>query len=88
MDFLVGQGKQHSVALLSRLPIQQSINHGGLNPKISRCFLEATVLDPTGKEWPIGVLHLPAGATERDEDARMKDIAIVLDLFKATSRCS
>jgi exodeoxyribonuclease-3 len=82
MDFVTGAGKQHSVALLSRWPIQHSINHAGLNPKISRCFLEATVLDPTGKEWPIGVLHLSPGATEIDEDARIKEIAIVLDLLK------
>jgi endonuclease/exonuclease/phosphatase family metal-dependent hydrolase len=40
------------------------------------------VLDPAGIEWPIGVLHLPAGATEADEDARIKDLAVILDLMK------
>jgi endonuclease/exonuclease/phosphatase family metal-dependent hydrolase len=82
MDFIIGKGRKHSVALLSRWPIQQSINHAGLNPKLSRCFLEATVLDPAGNEWPIGVVHLPAGATESDEDARIRDLTIFLDLFK------
>jgi endonuclease/exonuclease/phosphatase family metal-dependent hydrolase len=82
MDFIVADGHKHSSALLSRFPIQQSINHVALNPKLSRSFLEATVLDPSGKEWPIGVLHLPAGATEADEDSRLRDLAIVMDLFK------
>jgi endonuclease/exonuclease/phosphatase family metal-dependent hydrolase len=85
MDFIVGEGgegQKHSSALLSRFPIQQSINHAAMNPKLSRSFLEATVLDPAGKEWPIGVLHLPAGAKEEDEESRLRDLAIVLDLFK------
>jgi endonuclease/exonuclease/phosphatase family metal-dependent hydrolase len=53
-----------------------------LNPDFSGSFLEATVLDPAGKEWPIGVLHLPAGATDPEEDARLNQLAMVLDLFK------
>jgi endonuclease/exonuclease/phosphatase family metal-dependent hydrolase len=82
MDVIVGQGRNHSVALLSRWPIAQSINHAGVNAKLSRCFLEATVQDPSGTSWPIGVVHLPAGASDADEDARIRDLAIVLDLFK------
>jgi endonuclease/exonuclease/phosphatase family metal-dependent hydrolase len=82
MDFIIGEGRGHASALLSRYPIQQSINHAGLNPNISRSFLEATVLDPAGTEWPIGVLHLPAGATDAEESARMEPLEIVLDLFK------
>jgi endonuclease/exonuclease/phosphatase family metal-dependent hydrolase len=82
MDFVVGEGRNHSVALLSRWPIQQSINHAATDKRLSRCFLEATVLDPAGAEWPIGVLHLPAGATDADEDARVRDLAIILDLLK------
>jgi endonuclease/exonuclease/phosphatase family metal-dependent hydrolase len=82
MDFIVGVGKGHSSALLSRYPITQSINHAGLKADLSRSFLEATVLDPAGVEWPIGVLHLPAGATDPEETARIHQLAIVLDLFK------
>ena len=81
MDFIVGEGRQHSVALLSRYPIVQTINHAGLDKRLSRCFLEATVLDSSGAEWPIGVLHLPPGATFADEEARMGDLEIVLELF-------
>ena len=58
MDVVTGEGKDHSVALLSRWPITQSVNHAGLNAKLSRCFLEASVSDPAGMEWPIGVVHL------------------------------
>jgi endonuclease/exonuclease/phosphatase family metal-dependent hydrolase len=82
MDFIIAPGKGHSSALLSRYPIQQTINHAALDQRLTRSFLEATVLDPAGKEWPIGVLHLPAGATEADEDSRIRVLAVVLDLLK------
>jgi endonuclease/exonuclease/phosphatase family metal-dependent hydrolase len=82
MDFVTGEGRQHSVALLSRWPITQSINHAGLNAEIYRCFMEATVLDPTGAEWPVGVVHLPAGATDAAEESRIHDLSIILELFK------
>jgi endonuclease/exonuclease/phosphatase family metal-dependent hydrolase len=81
MDFIVAPGKGHSSALLSRYPIQQSINHAALDQRLSRSFLEATVLDPSGKEWPVGVLHLPAGANQADEDSRMESLSVVLDIF-------
>jgi endonuclease/exonuclease/phosphatase family metal-dependent hydrolase len=82
MDFIIGQGKHHAAALLSRWPIQQTINHAAFSAGISRSFLEASVLAPGGNEWPIGVLHLPAGATDADEDSRIRDLAVMLDLFK------
>jgi endonuclease/exonuclease/phosphatase family metal-dependent hydrolase len=81
MDFVIGEGQGHSSALLSRYPIQQSINHAGLNSKISRSFLEASVQLPGGVELPVGVLHLPAGATDPEETARMHQLEIILDLF-------
>jgi endonuclease/exonuclease/phosphatase family metal-dependent hydrolase len=81
MDFIVAPGNGHSSALLSRYPIQQSINYAALDRRLSRSFLEASVMDPSGKEWPIGVLHLPAGANETDEDSRMHSLSIVLELF-------
>jgi endonuclease/exonuclease/phosphatase family metal-dependent hydrolase len=83
MDFIIAEGRHHASALLSRWPIQQTINHAAFSAGISRSFLEAGVLLPTGQEWPIGVLHLPAGATEADEDSRIRDLAVVLDLFNA-----
>jgi len=81
MDFIIGDGKGHSSALLSRYPIQQSINHAAIDRRLSRSFLEATVLDPSGKEWPIGVLHLPAGANEADEDSRLAILKNALQIF-------
>jgi endonuclease/exonuclease/phosphatase family metal-dependent hydrolase len=82
MDFIIAPGRHHASALLSRWPIQQTINHALLHPGLSRSFLEAIVLDPSGQQWPIGVLHLPAGATNTDEDSRLRDLSVVLDLFK------
>jgi endonuclease/exonuclease/phosphatase family metal-dependent hydrolase len=82
MDFIVAPGDGHCSALLSRWPIQQTINHAALNQRFSRSFLEATVVDPAGKQWPIGVLHLPAQATEEAENLRMMNLQIVLKLFE------
>ncbi len=77
MDFIEASGKQHTSALLSRCPITETINHD-----LNQSFLEATVLDDGGVEWPIGVIHLPAGATEADESVRLAEIAIVLKVFQ------
>lgn len=82
MDFVIGEGRGHASALLSKYPIQQSINHAGLRPYFSHSFLQATVLDPCGDEWPVSVVHLPAGATDADESARMYQIGIILDELK------
>jgi endonuclease/exonuclease/phosphatase family metal-dependent hydrolase len=81
MDFVIGQGKGHASALLSRYPIVQSINHGALNPKISRSCLEA-VVQIDAMELPIGVLHLPAGATNPEESARMHQVVMMLAAFE------
>src|SRR5438045_4678712 len=51
MDYVHGEGKKHSVALFSRFAIRESINHAALNKKGAKSFLEATVVDPTGREW-------------------------------------
>ncbi len=79
MDFIIGQGAGHCSALLSRFPIQQTINHAALQPRFSRSFLETIVQDPAGKQWPIGVVHLPAGAGDADEQVRLGNIKIVMD---------
>jgi endonuclease/exonuclease/phosphatase family metal-dependent hydrolase len=82
MDFIIGQGDGHCSALLSRWPIQQTINHAAIDKRLSRSFLESTVLDPSGKEWPIGVLHLPAQATQEAEYARLIQLGIMMKLFE------
>ena len=88
MDFVVGAGKKHACALLCRWPIAESINHAALVESLTGSFLEASVQDPSGLEWPVGVVHLPAGATEGDEEARLKELAIVLDSFKEHRRAN
>lgn len=88
MDFIIAPGAEHASALLSRWPIKDTINHAALNPSIKQSFLEATVIAPNGIEWPIGVLHLPAQATEEAEDERMRVLPIVLDLFKEHRRAN
>lgn len=81
MDFIIAPGDGHASALLSRWPIRQTINHAALNPAIRRSFLEAVVIDPAGRDWSIGVLHLPPQASEQAEDERMQIIPLVLECF-------
>jgi endonuclease/exonuclease/phosphatase family metal-dependent hydrolase len=81
MDYVHAPGNKSAVALLSRLPIRQSINHAPLRPALTKGLLEATVVDEKGDEWTIGVLHLHAHAAEADEQIREREIADVLDVF-------
>lgn len=81
MDFLLGRGREdHSVALLSRLPILESINHAAIRTDGPRCFLEVLVEGETGPV-SVGLLHLSAHAAEADENRRMAEIAVVLEAF-------
>lgn len=82
MDFIHAPGNSHASALLSRWPISETINHALLRKGISKSLLEATVEDPAGGDWTIGVVHLHARATESDEDAREREIDVLLDVFK------
>ena len=80
MDFVRAEGKKHSVCLLSRHPIVETVNHAALRGDV-RCLLEAVVRDAGGTEWPIGVVHLSAHATEEDESKREGEVAAVLEVF-------
>ena len=80
MDFVVGEGDGHHVALLSRWPIVESVNHA-LVSGIKRSCLEATVRDAAGVEWTFGVVHLPAGAKNEDEQTRLPEIEKILKVF-------
>lgn len=82
MDSIQGMGKSHASAILSRWPIRDSINHALLVPEISRSLLEATVIDPAGREWIVAALHLPAGATDADERRREIELGAVLQIFE------
>jgi endonuclease/exonuclease/phosphatase family metal-dependent hydrolase len=81
MDFIHAPGKKGSVALLSRWPIRETINHGLLRKGLTKSLLEAKVVEPTGREWVFGVLHLHAHAAENDEKVREGEVAEVLDIF-------
>jgi endonuclease/exonuclease/phosphatase family metal-dependent hydrolase len=82
MDYIQGKGAKSSAALFSRWPIRDSINYAAVNPGITKAFLEATVVDPAGKEWSFGVIHLPAHASEANERDREKELRIILDTFR------
>jgi endonuclease/exonuclease/phosphatase family metal-dependent hydrolase len=81
MDFVHAPGSSHASALLSRWTIRDSINHGLLEPALSKSLLEATVIDPTGREWVFGVLHLHARAAEADERRREEELDAMLRVF-------
>src|SRR5438876_11722841 len=79
MDFVHGQGKKHAAAILSRWIIRDSINHAALSKKIANSFLEATIIDPTGREWTAAALHLSPHAEDADETRREKELKFVLE---------
>jgi len=79
---VIGRGQLDASAILSRWPIVRSVNHAALAPALTRSFVEAVVRSPSGQEWPVGVVHLQSGATHAAEDARLAELAIVLDRLK------
>jgi endonuclease/exonuclease/phosphatase family metal-dependent hydrolase len=83
MDLIQAPGKGGKAsALLSRLRIRDSINHGAVHPEITKSLLEATVVTPEFGDLPVGIVHLTAGAYESDERTREKELAAVLAAFK------
>ncbi len=82
MDVIQAWGEKHAVALLSRWSIVESVNHAAIRGR-PRCLLEALVREPSGAEWPIGVVHFKGGAFEADEAVRDGEAATLLDVFAA-----
>jgi len=82
MDFIHAPGNKKASALLSRLPIQSTINHALLRPRMTKSFLEAVVLDAAGAPWTFGVAHLHAHAAEKDEVVREIEMVEVLETFR------
>lgn len=82
MDFIHATGGEKGAALLSRWNIRQTIDHVALGGNDFRSFLEATVIDPGGFEWTIGVVHLHPRAFEADERLREKQVARLLEVFQ------
>ena len=81
MDLVHAPGNFHASALLSRWPIRDSINHAPLRPQLSNSLLEATIVDPAGSEWTVGVVHLHAHGTEADETRREQELQTLLEIF-------
>lgn len=87
MDFFRAGDDEQAVAILSRWPIRETIDHGALrNGQISKSLLAAVVTAPDGTELPIGIVHLPPGAREQDETAREAELAVVLEVFERCRR--
>ncbi|MBC8106094.1 MAG: endonuclease/exonuclease/phosphatase family protein [Anaerolineae bacterium] len=82
MDCIHAPGRKSAAALLSRWAISKSINHALLRSDgPEKSFLEAEVIEPGGRIWTIGVVHLHAHARERDERKREQELTGVLDVF-------
>lgn len=81
MDVITGRGQRHAVALLTRWPITESINHAALVDGFEACLLEVTVEPPNAPPLPIGVLHLHSHATDADEQIRAGQLDVVLKAF-------
>ena len=85
MDYIQAAGKKHSVAVLSRWAMVESINHshtsaaGRTRPS---CLLEALIKDSAGREWVVGAVHLHPRAGEADEEIREEEVTGLLDLFE------
>ena len=69
MDYMHAPGNSQSLGDPEPLadPRDRSITRL-LRKQLSKSLLEATVDDPAGGEWIIGVVHLHAHAAESDED--------------------
>jgi endonuclease/exonuclease/phosphatase family metal-dependent hydrolase len=81
MGYVVAKAGRDGVALLSRWPIIQSVDHAVFRNGFTGSLLEGIVIADEGREWPIGVVHLSAKATEAAERKRDAEIAAVLDAF-------
>jgi exonuclease III len=82
MEFVQAAGNRHGLALLSRWPIIESINHTLLRPEFSDGLLEATVRQGPDRDWVLGVLHLHPRATIEADLRRQAEIAIVQKIFR------
>jgi endonuclease/exonuclease/phosphatase family metal-dependent hydrolase len=81
MEYVVATAGRDGVALFSRWPIIQSVDQAAIRSGFTGSLLEAVVAEPGGREWPIGVVHLSAKASEEQEQKRELELAAVLDAF-------
>jgi exodeoxyribonuclease III len=81
MDSITAVGRRNSIALLSRWPIVESVNHALLQDQITACFLEATIRDDSGRDWVLGLVHLHPRAADADDQIRQNEIDCILRIF-------
>ena len=80
MDIALATRGRDPVALLTRLPIVESVDHAAVHPGFTGALLEAIVQTEDG-DLPIGVVHLTARASEEREKQREAEVAIILNAF-------
>jgi endonuclease/exonuclease/phosphatase family metal-dependent hydrolase len=83
MDFVHAPGNSHASVLMSRWTIRESINHAALRPELEKSLLTATVATPELGDVSFGVVHLHAHGREADEAQRERELAVLLDVFRA-----
>jgi exodeoxyribonuclease III len=86
MDFVMGEGRRHGGAILTRGRIVESVNHSILRDEFSDLVLEATVEvmgDTAAGEWTVAAVHLHPRARLADEERREREIAGILEIFAA-----
>ncbi|MGN6504978.1 MAG: endonuclease/exonuclease/phosphatase family protein [Tepidisphaeraceae bacterium] len=80
MDVIHAPGRKHAVAVLSRWPIVQTVNHAPRWVDGPRCLVEAVIRLPGSIELPVLALHLHARTDDADEDRRMTEIGHLMDV--------
>lgn len=78
MDRIIAPGHGHCLAILSRWPFRETINHALIHPDAPRSCCEAVIRLPNGNELPVIGLQLHPGDHESDENIRQKQMAGVL----------
>jgi len=83
MDFVHAVGNSHASVLMSRWTIRQSVNHAPLRTELEKSLLQAVVATPELGDVSFGVVHLHAHGRAADEAVRERELAVLLDVFRA-----
>jgi endonuclease/exonuclease/phosphatase family metal-dependent hydrolase len=85
-DYVQAIGRDQASALLTRYTIRQSVNHALLDERLTKSLLEADIVDASGNQWGIGVVHLHHHHTEEDESIRERELQALLEVFEPHRR--
>ncbi len=78
MDFVHAAAKTHSVAILSRLPIIESVNIAALDDSVGTSFAMVQIGASKADSFGLAVLHLHPYGTHEDEKIRLQQVSAVL----------